>query len=267
MFPLRDDVPTETTPFVNYLVIAACVVVFLAQAAASENGDGLIYQYGMIPARLRNAYLPIELPSTEGVLESTPLDQEPPTHVLAPPSAVPPWMTLFTCIFLHGGLMHLAGNIWFLYIFGDNVEDRFGHFGYAVMYLACGVIASLGHWLSAPGSIVPTVGASGAIAGVLGAYFVMFRGARVMTLLPLGVFTQIVAVPAPFFLGLWFLFQFVSATMTPAEGGGVAWWAHIGGFVAGLVAAMFLSGQGRVPRGYQRPEPTPAWRRQQFPWN
>ncbi len=267
MFPLRDDVPTETIPFVNYMMIAACVVVFLAQAGASENGDGLIYQYGMIPARLQNPNVPIELPSTEGVLEVTLRDEEPPTHLLAPPSAVPPWMTLVTCVFLHGGLMHLVGNMWFLYIFGDNVEDRFGYVGYALMYLACGVVASLGHLVSAPGSTIPTVGASGAIAGVMGAYFVMFRGARVMTLLPLGVFTQIVAVPAPFFLGLWFLFQFASAAMTPAEAGGVAWWAHIGGFVAGLLSTLLLSSQGRVPRGYRRPVPTPAWRRRPSPWD
>lgn len=267
MFPLRDDVPTESTPFVNYLVIATCVVVFLAQAAASENGDGLIYQYGMVPARVRQPDVPILLPPTESTLRVIPQGFDAGPVVLAPPSAVPPWMTLFTCIFLHGGLMHLVGNMWFLYIFGDNVEDRFGHFGYALMYLACGVVASLGHLLSAPGSTIPTVGASGAIAGVMGAYFVMFRGAQVMTLLPLGVFTQVVAVPAPFFLGLWFLFQFVSAAMTPTEGGGVAWWAHIGGFVAGLISTLLLSTQGRVPRGYRRPDPIPAWRRRRLPWD
>lgn len=267
MFPLRDDVPTETTPFVNYMVIAACAAVFLMQSAASEDGDGLIYQYGMVPARISQPDKPILMLPTEADVSARREGFDISVERLAPPSAVPPWMTLFTCIFLHGGLMHLVGNMWFLYIFGDNVEDRFGHFGYALMYMVCGVAASLGHLLSSPGSTIPTVGASGAIAGVLGAYFVMFRGARVVTLLPLGVFTQIVAVPAPFFLGLWFLFQFVSATMTPGEGGGVAWWAHIGGFIAGVATAFIFSGMGHVPRQYQRPQPTPAWRRRQFPWD
>lgn len=267
MFPLRDDVPPENTPFVNYLMIGLCIFAFLAQSAASENGDGLIYQFGMVPSRISQPDKPVVMLPTEGEIEAHRRGFDVKLQRLAPPPAVPPWMTLLTSIFLHGGLMHLAGNLWFLYIFGDNVEDRFGHVGYAVMYLTCGVIASLGHFLSAPGSTIPTVGASGAIAGVLGAYFVMFRGARVMTLLPLGVFTQIVAVPAPYFLGLWFFFQFASAAMTPAEGGGVAWWAHIGGFVAGVLAALIFSGMGHVPRQYQRPQPIPAWRRRQFPWD
>ncbi len=267
MFPLRDDIPTERTPFVNYLMIGICVAVFVAQSNQAEDGSGLIYEYGMVPARITQPTKPIPLPPQEAALDPLRADRLPAAGGLAPAAAVPPWATLVTCVFLHGGLMHLVGNMWFLYIFGDNVEDRFGHLGYLLMYLLCGVAASLGHLASAPGSVIPTVGASGAIAGVMGAYFVMFHGARVMTLIPLGVFTQVVAVPAPFFLGLWFVFQFVSAATTPGEGGGVAWWAHIGGFVTGLLAALLLSSQGRVPRGYRRPDYQPAWRRQSFRWD
>jgi membrane associated rhomboid family serine protease len=264
MFPLRDDIPTERTPIINYVMIGICVAVFLAQSNAAEDGSGLIYEYGMVPARITQPGKPIHKLQME---EPDPRQRrQPDEEVLAPPAAVPPIATLVTCIFLHGGLMHLVGNMWFLYIFGDNVEDRLGHIGYLLMYLVAGVIASLVHLVSSPGSEIPTVGASGAIAGVMGAYFVMFRGAKVMTLIPIGVFTQIVAVPAPFFLGLWFVFQFISAAMTPTEGGGVAWWAHIGGFVAGVLFALVLSGSGHVPRGYQRPNMQPAWRRQRLPW-
>ncbi|HET6425977.1 MAG TPA: rhomboid family intramembrane serine protease [Planctomycetaceae bacterium] len=267
MFPIRDDIPTERTPIVNYLVIGACVAVFLAQMNAAEDGSGLIYEYGMVPSRITRPDKPVRRIEMDDPADRQEINAELAEGIPAPPPAVPPLATLVTCIFLHGGLMHLVGNMWFLYIFGDNVEDRFGHGGYLLLYLLCGVIASLGHLVSAPGSEIPTVGASGAIAGVMGAYFVMFHGARVMTLIPLGIFTQLVAVPAPFFLGIWFVFQFISAAMTPAEGGGVAWWAHIGGFVAGVIAAWLLSAQGRVPRGYHRPEVQRAWRRQSFPWN
>lgn len=266
MFPLRDDIPTERTPIVNYLMIGICVAVFLSQMNAAADGSGLIYEYGMVPSRITQPGKPIHRIDM-GDSEPHPMRQQEDEVVLAPPPAVPPLVTLVTCIFLHGGLMHLVGNMWFLYIFGDNVEDRFGHVGYLLLYIACGVVASLGHLISAPGSEVPTVGASGAIAGVMGAYFVMFRSARVMTLLPLGVFTQLVAVPAPFFLGLWFVFQFLSAATTSSEGGGVAWWAHIGGFLMGLVSAWILSTQGRIPRAYHSPSSQRAWRRQAFPWN
>lgn len=267
MFPLRDDIPTERTPFVNYLMIGICVAVFVAQMNDADDGSGLIYEYGMVPSRITQPNKPVRRISMEPTLDPRHLDHEPEPAALAPPAAVPPLATLLTCVFLHGGLMHLVGNMWFLYIFGDNVEDRFGHIGYLLMYLFSGVLASLGHLVSAPGSDIPTVGASGAIAGVMGAYFVMFHGARVMTLIPLGIFTQLVAIPAPFFLGLWLVFQFVSAATTPAEGGGVAWWAHIGGFVAGVILAWLLGTRGHVPRFYERPDNHRAWHRQNIRWN
>ncbi len=145
---------------------------------------------------------------------------------------------LFTSMFLHGGFMHLGGNMLYLWIFGDNVEDRMGHGRYLVFYLLCGVAASAGHIWSSPGSRVPSLGASGAIAGVLGAYLLLYPKARVVTLLPLGFFTQVIQVPALFFLGFWFLQNFLyglfSLNVQSAQSGGVAWWAHIGGFVAGV---------------------------------
>jgi membrane associated rhomboid family serine protease len=160
----------------------------------------------------------------------------------AAPSAVPSWLTLLTCIFLHGGWMHFLGNMWFLWIFGDNVEDRFGHIGFVVFYLACGVGASLAHLVAAAGSTAPTIGASGAIAGVMGAYFVLYPHAKVLTLVPIVIFLQIVVLPAPFFLAIWFLLQFLGGTtsVSGVETAGVAWWAHIGGFAGGAVIAWVL---------------------------
>jgi membrane associated rhomboid family serine protease len=262
MFPLRDDIPTRTVPWVNYLIIAICAVVFSVQAAAPDGGERIVFQFGMVPARVTG-------------LPPTPPPEPPPGHPElrfptfdeVPPPAVTPWLTLFSCMFLHGGLMHIVGNMWFLYIFGDNVEDRYGHLGYAAMYLGSGLAAGVLHVVSSPASPIPTVGASGAIAGVMGAYFIMFKHARVMTLIPLGIFTQLVAVPAPFFLGLWFVFQIISAAGSSGIGGGVAWWAHVGGFVAGLGATWLIGLTGRVPRGYVREHHPAAWQRRNLPWH
>ncbi|TWT87841.1 rhomboid family intramembrane serine protease [Neorhodopirellula pilleata] len=165
------------------------------------------------------------------------------------PSAVPPWMTLVTCMFLHGGWMHFLGNMWFLYIFGDNVEDRLGHFGYVLLYLGTGVMAGLAHYISQTDSPVPTLGASGAIAGVMGAYAFLYPHARVLAVLPLFVIFTTFVVPAPVFLGLWFAIQVFSGigSLGAGVGGGVAWWAHAGGFAAGIIAAVII---GRLPMGH-----------------
>lgn len=262
MFPLRDDIPTRTVPWVNYTIIAACVVVFSIQAASPDGGERSAFEYGMVPARVTGLppAPPPEPPAGHPELRFPAFDE-------VPPPAISPWLTLFTCMFLHGGLMHIVGNMWFLYIFGDNVEDRYGHVGYALMYLGCGLAAGVLHIVSSPASPIPTVGASGAIAGVMGAYLVMFRHARVLTLIPLGIFTQLVAVPAPFFLGIWFLFQLLSAAASSGVGGGVAWWAHVGGFAAGVGVTWLLGLVGRVPRGYVREYPLPAWQRRKLPWH
>jgi membrane associated rhomboid family serine protease len=165
-------------------------------------------------------------------------------------AAVPDWLTLLTCTFLHGGLLHFAGNMLFLWIFGDNVEDRFGRLRFLLFYLACGIAASAAHLLASPTSPVPTVGASGAIAGVMGAYLLLYPRARVQMLVVWGFFLDFVVLPAPFFLGYWFLLQLFGGAIDRVAGGGVAWWAHIGGFVAGALVALVLRAVGAL-----RPEP------------
>lgn len=260
MFPIRDDIPTHSTPWINYAVIVICGLVFLFQSAANDQGETMVWKYGMIPARITQ-------PQAEIVVkQSDPSNPERVIETTLPPGGPNGWVTIITCMFLHGGLMHIVGNLWFLYIFGDNVEDRYGHLGYALLYLASGIVAGGLHFMSNPLSTVPTIGASGAIAGVLGAYFVMFRHARVMTLLPLGVFTQLVSVPAPLFLGFWFVFQLIAAAGGDSEGGGVAWWAHVGGFIAGAGCTWVLGGGGWVPRQAVVHVPARAWQRHRYPW-
>ena len=203
MIPLRDVIPSRTTPYITVAIIALNVLVFSYEFSLGDAANRFVLAYGLIPAAFS-------------------------------------WATVLTSMFVHGGLLHVAGNMWFLWIFGDNVEDRFGHGRYVVFYLLCGTAAALAQTAMSPDSIVPMVGASGAIAGVMGAYFVMYPHSRIVTLVPLGFFTQIIEVPAIFFLGFWFLIQFVSgvgsvataATHTPT--GGVAFWAHVAGFVMGL---------------------------------
>lgn len=246
MLPLRDSIPSRTVPVVNYVVIALCALVFFFQAQEPPEGPSLAEQYGMIPARVRNPQAEVNIPVAREVVQG-PRGIEEIIHTRPAVAApIPPIWTMLTCIFLHGGFMHLLGNTWFLFIFGDNVEDRFGHIGYAVFYTVCGVAASAVHYLSAPGSAVPTVGASGAIAGVMGAYFVWYPRSHVQALVPIVFIMQIIVVPAPLFLGLWFLMQAFqgASTIGGAEAGGVAWWAHIGGFVVGAALAWVL---GKTP--------------------
>ncbi len=243
MIPLRDNIPTRIFPFANYTMIAICALVFFAQLSTPPDQPSLVEKYGMIPARVSHPDEPVTI---DVAIERQMTPQGPKEVVIsrpAAPSPVPAVLTVLTCIFLHGGWMHFLGNMWFLHIFGDNVEDRFGHFGYVIFYLACGAAASIAHYASGPNSPVPTIGASGAIAGVMGAYFVSYPKAHVVTLLPLFVFWQILVLPAPLFLGIWFAIQFFQGTMsavTTAEAIGVAWWAHIGGFAVGVVAAWLL---------------------------
>lgn len=257
MLPLRDNIPSRTIPFVNYAMIAICTVVFIMQVQEKPGDVSLVERFGMIPARVQHPDAEVEIP-VEARQVQTP--SGPRIEVVkrpAAPSAVPPWMTMLTCIFLHGSFMHLLGNMWFLFIFGDNVEDRFGHMGYAVFYMLCGVVASLVHFVSEMSSSLPTIGASGAIAGIMGAYFVWYFSAKVQALLPLGIFTQIIVVPAPLFLGLWFLLQFFSGVgfAGGTESSGVAWWAHIGGFVFGAMAAAVLDKTALLAPKIARP----AW--------
>ncbi len=248
MIPLRDSIPSRTTPIVNYIVIAICTIVFVSQLAQSNQSLGLVEEYGMIPIRLSD-------PTAEPVIQQQVLvrtnrgiEQRTIERTLPPPT-IPPWMTLVTCMFLHGGWMHFLGNMWFLYIFGDNVEDRVGHVGFALLYIGTGVLAAIAHYVSARYSVVPTIGASGAIAGVMGAYLWLYPHARVHAVLPLFVIFPSFILPAPVFLGIWFLLQTVSglSSLGNEASTGVAWWAHIGGFVAGAAAALII---GKSPLGH-----------------
>lgn len=211
MIPLKDDNVSHRTPFVSWTVLATCVLVFLWQVSLGGQAQSAIYAYGLIPdVLLGNARLPPEL------------------------DRVPAWMTMFTSMFLHGGWMHLIGNMLYIWIFADNVEDRLGHGRFLVFYALCGVGAALAQALPDPQSQIPMVGASGAISGVLGAYLLMFPRARVLVIIPLGPFSQLTRMPAMVVLGLWFAMQLVSE-MFSGPGAGVAFRAHIGGFVAGLL--------------------------------
>lgn len=228
LLPLHDDNPLKNIRFqhVTVGVIAACVAVFGYQLSLGDRGDqAFIFGFGAIPAVVfGRVALPDEL------------------------ALIPGWLTLVTSMFLHGGFMHLAGNMLFLWVLGDNVEDALGHKRFAVFYLLTGVAAGLAHSLTEPASQVPMIGASGAISGVIGAYLMLHPKARIKTLV--GYF--IVSLPAWVVLGFWIGFQFFSASM--ATGGGVAWWAHIGGFIAGIILIVPMRRKG-VPlfdRGRKR---------------
>ncbi|ROR01470.1 rhomboid family intramembrane serine protease [Desulfosoma caldarium] len=215
MIPLRDVNPSRRFPAVTYGIIGLCVLAFFYELALGPGLRIWIYRYGIVPIR----YTHLEVASRFSTLEQ----------------AIP----FVTTMFLHGGWMHLIGNMWVLHIFGDNVESALGRGRYLLFYLLCGLIASLMHIVTNPSSRIPTIGASGAIAGVMGAYFLLYPRARVLTLVPIFFYFSIVEMPAYVFLGLWFVMQFFSGTFAlmggGAQVGGVAWWAHIGGFVAGMV--------------------------------
>ncbi len=238
MIPLRDDNPTSRRPVVTLALVAVCTAVFLLQGAGSQALDPVTARFSMVPARVMgDADLVLRIPSALGQ-----------SRITLPEAAVPEWLTLLSCIFLHGSWLHLIGNMWFLWIFGDNVEERFGRLKFLLFYLGAGALASLSHLLSEPHSKVPTVGASGAIAGVMGAYLWLYPHARVLTLVPLGFFLHLAVLPAYVFLLLWFALQTVSGLVSLGSSatGGVAWWAHIGGFVAGLLFALALGKSNKL---------------------
>lgn len=231
MLPLRDDQPRYSTPWVNYFLIGLNLVIFLFEFTLDPRSlELLIRQFGVVPSHL--------------ALFLSGSHRYPLVAVLLP---------FFTSMFLHGSWMHVIGNMWFLYIFGDNVEDYLGHFKYLVFYLLTGLIAMGTQVLVNPHSTVPTVGASGAIAGVLGAYFILYPKARVLT----WFFVFVLWVPAWIILGYWFALQFLSgtATLLAFQGqniGGVAFWAHVGGFVSGaLLVKLFPERTRRYPYAYQ----------------
>ncbi len=212
MIPLRDDNPTSTKPVLTVTLILINVMVFLYQTSLPpRQGNLFVYQYGAIPSVI---FGPDRLP---GRLE-----------------VIPPALALFTSMFLHGSWMHLIGNMWYLWIFGNNIEDAMGRMRYLIFYILSGLAASISHAWFNLGSRVPSIGASGAISGVLGAYLLLYPRAQVLVLIPLGFFTRLFYIPAMFVLGFWFLIQVFSGTLAGSQAGGVAWWAHIGGFIAGM---------------------------------
>ena len=219
MIPLRDNVPSRRFPLVTYGIIAANVMVFWHEIQLGAGLDRFVSAFGLVPARLHSSHAPLAR-----------------------------FLPVLTSMFVHGGLMHLIGNMLFLHIFGDNVEDRIGHVRFLLFYLGCGAVAALLQTAMLPHSPLPMVGASGAIAGVTGAYFVFYPRARVSMLVPIFLFWEVVQVPAVAFLLLWFAMQLAYGMMSLGGGqsGGVAWWAHIGGFAAGAVAALLLQPRKRA---------------------
>lgn len=248
--------------------MGVCGVIFLMQV--SDPTGELTLRFGMIPQRISHPDRPVVIEHRE--VRMTPFGpQEVITKIEAPPSRLPAWVTALTCVFLHGSVMHILGNMWFLHIFGDNVEDRLGHAGYLLFYLGCGILASITHYAIQPESPMPTIGASGAVAGVMGAYLFFYPHANVLTLVPIIIFLQLMVIPAPVFLGLWFVIQLLQGTFSvgDTEAAGVAWWAHIGGFAAGFAVAWLLgkSGQTRPRVVVVRPGTERGFRRIRSPWD
>ncbi len=219
MIPLRDNIPSYRTPIVTVGLIAANILVYVNQLMLPPQAAvQFVYLYGLIPLEISGGDLLV-------------------------PHPVPLYATVFTSMFVHGGLFHLGGNMLYLWIFGDNVEDRIGRLKFLVFYLLSGLAAAATQIWTDPASKIPMVGASGAISGVLGAYLFLFPHARVLTLIPLGFFYRIVEIPALIVLGLWIVVQVLNGVGTlGVQVGGVAWFAHIGGFVAGLGMVVLLSG-------------------------
>lgn len=222
MIPLHDDNPTRRFPYLTIAFIIACVLIYFWQVSLGPEGyQAVVYSLGVIPAVLLGR---VDLP---------------PELVLIPPA-----MSVITSMFMHGGFMHLAGNMLYLWIFGNNIEDVMGHGRFLVFYFLCGVAAVFGQILQNPDSQIPMIGASGAISGVLGAYLLLYPHARVLVLIPLGFFLHMARIPAGWVLGLWFVYQILSSALTSSEGAGVAWFAHIGGFIAGMALLPLFKPRG-----------------------
>jgi membrane associated rhomboid family serine protease len=230
MFPLKDNIPARRFPAVNLWLIVVNVLCFVYELQLGGDLERFINAYGFVPARFAAQR------ETDLMLAGL--------------------LPVLTSMFLHGGFLHLFSNMWMLWIFGDNVEDSMGHLRYLFFYLLCGVISVFAQASAVPDSVLPLVGASGAISGVLGAYFVLYPRARILTLLPIVIFFYLVEVPAYFFLGLWFLLQVLqgySQILVDSGGGrgGVAWWAHVGGFFSGILL-IWLFAENRFLRRRRR---------------
>ena len=211
MIPIRDAIRSKNFPAVNVFIIGLNIVAFLWELLQGPNLKEVFNLYGMVPLRYSNPELAAHFTSFQQ------------------------YLPFLTSMFLHGGFLHIIMNMWFLYIFGDNIEDRLGHIRYLVFYLFCGVAAGLVHLFTNWNSNIPTIGASGAISGIMGAYLLLYPRSKILTLIPIFFFFQFVEIPAFIFLVFWLFMQLFSASFTPKNVGGVAFWAHIGGFVAGLI--------------------------------
>ena len=213
MIPLKDDNPTSGKPIITYFIISLCVLIFLTQLTSQSYKTGqLFYSYGLIPSVLMSHnQLPMDL------------------------YIIPAWLTIFTSMFMHGGFMHLIGNMLYMWIFADNIEEDLGAARFLVFYFLSGIGAAMTQVLMDTHSQIPMVGASGAIGGVLGAYLINHPKAKVLVLIPFGFFSQLIKIKALYVLGFWFILQFISS------GGGVAYAAHIGGFVSGIILILFFN--------------------------
>ena len=211
MFPLRDINPSRNKPVATYTLITLNVVCYVIQMSYGANVDQFNFYYGLVPARFTLSEYSFYFSFFENI------------------------STFFTYMFLHGSLWHLLGNMWFLYIFGDNVEDTLGTFRYLTFYVLCGVLSGLAHFMFNMTSNMPTIGASGAISGVMGAYLVLFPRSKILTLFPIFIIPLFFQIPAFIFLGIWLFFQIISAISSHGDFTSVAWWAHIGGFLTGAV--------------------------------
>jgi membrane associated rhomboid family serine protease len=231
MIPIRDRNPSGTFPYVTIGIMAVNVFIFVIELSLGSSVDRFIMQYGLVPLKIQR-YSQIPDLTFIGV-----------------------FLPFLTSMFLHGGFIHLIGNMWYLWIFGDNIEDKLGHFKYLGFYVICGITASCVHVFFNSQSDTPCVGASGAIAGVLGAYMITFPHARIVTIIPLWFIWPIMELPAMVVLGFWFVIQFFNGAASisaSASGGGVAWWAHIGGFVSGIIIFYILMKVfGRTRRRYR----------------
>jgi len=216
MFPLHDDNPTRHFPFITILLIIACVLIFFWQLSLGKNAQAAVVVFGATPAYLFG-FKPY--PAAD---------------------ALPVWTTAFSSMFLHGGWMHLLGNMLYLWIFGNNVEDAMGKIRFIIFYLLCGLGALMANALPDTQSAIPMIGASGAISGVLGAYLLLFPHARVLVAIPIGIFIHTTRIPAGMVLVFWFVLQIINSLLTAGQQGGVAWGAHIGGFVAGMLLIPFF---------------------------
>jgi membrane associated rhomboid family serine protease len=221
MIPIRDAIRSKNFPAVNVFIIGLNIIAFLWELLQGPNLKEVFYLYGVVPLRYANPELAAHFTSFQQ------------------------YLPFLTSMFLHGGFLHIIMNMWFLYIFGDNIEDRLGHIRYLVFYLFCGVAAGLVHLFTNWNSNIPTIGASGAISGVMGAYLLLYPRSKILTLIPIFFFFQFVEIPAFIFLVFWLFLQLFSASFTPTNVGGVAFWAHIGGFVAGLI---FIKLFDAIPR-------------------